>query len=400
MKVRRAASIAVSALVISGLSVYLLGAGSERVRSVETAQVSRRPLRQVITGDGRIQAHRSVQVSAETSGKVVSVAVKEGDRVARGQVLVELDPTSAREQVNANRASIELARSKVELARAELRQAESDHLRQVRLHEEALTTDEELQRAQTALEVSRLRLAMESQELGRLQATLRASLHELEKVEIRSEIDGIVTRVNIEEGENAFVGNFNNPATVLLEIADLGSIEARIEVHESDIMEVQPDQSAVVRLDAFDGRSFRGRVTRVGHSPEPGSTGRAETARFEVVVAVDDPIPGVRPGLTCEADVVTATRSDALTVPLQALVRRPGTGPGGEGEEVEGVFVARAGAVSFQPLTEGIADDRYVEVLDGVDDGEQIVVGPFDVLRTLADGERVSPGSSEVAETS
>jgi HlyD family secretion protein len=390
MSLRKVVFVSLPALTLACVSIYLLGSRTADVRRVDTEVVIHRAIAHVVTGPGRLRARRSVQVSAETSGKVVRLEVREGAVVARRQLLIELDPTMARERVNELRASIQLAESRLQLAEAEGRQAEADHRRQVLLHREALTTEEDLQRAATALEVKNLEAAMATQDLQRLQATFRGAEHELEKVEIRSSIHGIVTRVNIEEGENAFVGTFNNPATVLLEIADLGTIEAVIEIDESDIMGIERGQPAMVHLDAYPDRSFEGRVVAVGHSPRIDAGAELRTARFEVVVEIEGEIPGVRPGLTCEVEVRTATRRDALAIPIASLVRRNAEGPGGDGSESSGVLTIRDGLVRFHPIIVGISDDRSFEVLEGLEAGEEIVVGPFEALRALRDGDPVA----------
>jgi len=242
-------------------------------------------------------------------------------------------------------------------------------------------------------------------------------------------MDGIVTRRNIEEGENVVVGTMNNAGTVLLTVADMSAIQAEIEVDETDIPNVVIGQPAVVTIDAVPDRMFKGHVTDIGNSPiqataQTNNTGQRQATNFKVVVTIDEPVPDVRPGFTCTAEITTATRKNVISVPIQALTVREmlfdangtlvheppppiqrrffGTpapqappppkepGPGQTRKETEGVFVARDGKVVFEPVKTGIAGERYFEVVSGLKPGDKIVTGPFDSVRQIADGSSVT----------
>jgi HlyD family secretion protein len=241
---------------------------------------------------------------------------------------------------------------------------------------------------------------------------LSSARHELSKVNVHSDISGIVTTLNIEEGENVFVGAFNNPATVLLTIADLSDIEAEVEVDETDIVDVRFGQETAVKVDAYPDSSFKGKVTKVGHSPILGtgsSIGQQQATSFEVVVQVTDTIPNVRPGLSCKAEITTGYREKAIAVSIQALtLRKPSElKPLGAKErkknlsdneaasdttkekEIQGVFVIKDGKVEFHEVKTGIAGDRFFEVLSGLQPGDQVVTGPFSALRRLRNEDAV-----------
>jgi HlyD family secretion protein len=224
-----------------------------------------------------------------------------------------------------------------------------------------------------------------------------------------------VTRRNIEEGETAVTGTMNNPGTVLLTIADMSVIEAEVEVDETDIPTVVLGQRAKVTIDAMPGKTFTGKVTEIGNSPiqAAGQAASAQATNFKVVLTLDGEVPDVRPGFTCTAEITTATRQHALAVPIQAttvrevvvneegiIVREPATPnqgrrpvgpvgelkPGQERKELEGVFAVKDGKVQFEPVKTGIAGDKYFEVLSGLKEGDQVVVGPFSSVRELRDG--------------
>jgi HlyD family secretion protein len=231
-------------------------------------------------------------------------------------------------------------------------------------------------------------------------------------------MDGIVIRRNIEEGETAVVGTMNNAGSQLLTIADMSQLEAEVEVDETDIPTVVVGQQARVTIDAVPDRSFRGHVTEIGNSPiqATGSTTGRQATNFKVVITLDEQVPDVRPGFTCTAEIITATRTAAVSVPIQSLTVREllydGTGrivpeperseggesaedasseppPGHTRRETEGVFTVVDGHAVFTPVTVGIAGERYFEVQSGLSEGDRVITGPFSSVRGLADGAEV-----------
>jgi HlyD family secretion protein len=254
-------------------------------------------------------------------------------------------------------------------------------------------------------------------------AGLESARYDLSKVRILSPIDGIVTRRNIQEGETAVVGTMNNPGTVLLTLADMSIIQAEVEVDETNLPYVAFDQKATITIDALPDRTFTGRVTEIGNSPiQAAGQANANTTQatnFKVVIVLDQPIPEVRPGFTCTADIVTATRKGVVAVPIPAvavreliydehgqIVREPPKErrrapaaepaappaellPGQTRKETEGVFVLREGRAEFVPIELGIAGDRYFEVLSGLKEGDQVITGPYNSVRSMGDGEAV-----------
>jgi HlyD family secretion protein len=236
-------------------------------------------------------------------------------------------------------------------------------------------------------------------------------------------MDGLVTRRSIEEGETAVVGTMNNAGSVLLTIADMSVIEAEVEVDETEIPTVALHQEAKVTIDAVPDLTFKGRVTEIGNSPIQTSTqtsGQRQATTFKVVITLEEQVPDIRPGFTCTAEITTAKRKDAVSVPIQALTvremlyndkgemvretsnrRRRGTNietplsasneppPGHTRKETEGVFAIRDGKAIYLPVKVGIAGEQYFEVLDGLKAGDQVITGPFSSVRELADGQTV-----------
>jgi HlyD family secretion protein len=397
--------------VIAIMVIANLSMSRKKATAVESQKVEERELRALVSASGKIRAKTSVDISASTNGKVVKMAVDEGDLVDKGQFLMQIDPTPAEASVRQIEASIASAKANLDLVKANLQQAQIELERQESLFKKNLTSEDLLQKARTSYNVQKLSAQASEQDIQRLQAMLASARHELEKVSVHSDIAGLVTKRNIEEGENVFVGAFNNPATVLLTVADLSVIEAEVEVDETDIVNVKIDQEAAVKVDAYPDSSFKGKVTKVGHSPILSSAtgGQQQATSFEVIVQLTEEIPNVRPGLSCKAEITTGYREKAIAVPIQALtLRKPselkplnpkerkGKLTNGEApsdttkeKEVQGAFVIKDETVQFSEVKIGIAGDRFFEVTSGLQPKDEVVIGPFSALRRLRNGDAV-----------
>lgn len=415
--------------------------------AVTSETIQKRDLEAIVSASGKIEPQKTVNISAQSMGRVTSLAVNEGDRVKAGQFLLQIDPVNAEAAVRRDEAAVagartglEQSRVSLDSARASLNLARQDLARQQDLWKAGLTTRETLERAQAELAVRESDLKAREQEiktretqLNQQQAGLQSSRHSLTQVRFNAPFDGIVTRRNIEEGENVVVGTMNNAGTVLLTVADMSVIEAEIEVDETDVPFVQLDQRARITIDAMPDQTFTGTVTEIGNSPiQPvGTSAAATTARtatnFKVTVTIDQQVPGVRPGFTCTAEITTATRDMALSVPIQALTVRellydaegnivhetrpprprwqfgpqaatPVSAattellPGQRREETEGVFVVRDGKAQFVPVKLGISGERYLEVISGLQEGDRVITGPFESVRGLYVGDQVNTG--------
>ena len=410
--------------------------------AVNVEALRNRDLEAIVSASGKIQPKRQINVSANTVGRVTRVAVEEGQRVKAGQFLLEIDPQSLEGQLQRGEASVAVARSSLQQARTNVEQARAtldlsrqNLKRQQELWTEGLTTRESLERAENEVAVREADLKAREQEIQtreqqirQEQASLSTTQYNLNQVIISSPMDGIVTRRNIEVGETAMIGTMNNAGTVLLTIADMSVIEAELEVDETDIPTVSLGQPARVMIDAVPDRTFRGRVTEIGNSPIQqaplAAQGQQQATNFKVVVTLEEEVPDVRPGFTATAEITTATKTNVVSVPIQALTVRemlfdakdnlvhepppprprrffPGPSveptvaaaveppPGHTRKETEGVFVLRDNRAVFAPLKTGIAGERYFEVTSGVRAGERVITGPFASVRELADGAEV-----------
>ena len=437
--------------IILAVVIVLAGAGAgasvyfrrPNLPAVTAETLRKRDLEALVSASGKIQPKRQIDVSANTMGRVTRLAVEEGQRVRAGQFLLEIDPRSLSGQlergeagVAAAQSSLQQARTNVEQARASLDLSRQNLKRQNDLWTDGLTTRETLERAQNDvtlreadLKVREQEIQTREQQIKQEQAGLSTTRYNLSQVIINAPMDGLVTRRNIEEGETAVVGTMNNAGTVLLTIADMSIIQAEVEVDETDIPTVTLGQEAKITIDAVPDRTFRGRVTEIGNSPIQATGTQQNTQQatnFKVVITLEEEVPDVRPGFTCTAEITTATRKAAVSVPIQALTVRemlfdekdaliheppppppsrfsfgrgnveptvaaapPEPPPGQTRKEIEGVFVLRDGRAVFVPVKVGIAGERYFEVMSGVGENDQVITGPFASVRELADGAQV-----------
>ncbi|MEP7299634.1 MAG: efflux RND transporter periplasmic adaptor subunit [Burkholderiales bacterium] len=411
--------------------------------SVTAEKIERRDLEAVVSASGKIQPKKSVNISAETMGKVVHLRVEQGDIVKAGQPLLEIDPKNLESQLNQRQASLDTAKStlvqtkaQVNNSRVALKTSEDTLARQDLQFKAGLLSRQEFERAQSDVETQRTNLQVslqsvqvQEQRIKQEEANLASAQYDLNKVRIVSPIDGLVTARNVEEGETAVVGTMNNAGTVLLTVADLSVIETELEVDETDIPYVKLGQSAKITIDALQDQTFTGKVTEVGNSPIATAGATTRATNFKVKVTIDGRVPNVRPGFTCTAVITTATREKAVSVPIQAMTVRerianadgslvpvpvppPGSRakpsvaatsdelkPGQTRKEIEGVFVIRDGRSLFVPVKSGIAGEKYFEVLEGLKEGDQVVTGPFQSVRGMQDGDAVKITTAAAAAT-
>lgn len=430
------------------------------VVSVQTGRVMRQDLVSLVTASGEIKPRNYVNISANVMGRLTEIKVKEGDRVHRNQVLARLESIQAEADVQAQQAALNsamaesnaseaglkamdenlrTAQAAVDRARAELERARLDYQRADQLLKEKLIAKQDYdsrkaqydslqaslreaearlaqmkaQRDQTAAQ-----LAASQRRVSQAQAALSRVRDVLQKHDAITPIDGIVTNLPVRVGETVVPGVQNSAASLIMTIADMNVITAEVKVDETDIVNVKLDQVADVTIDAIPNKTFKGRVIEIGNTAILRSTGLAasqsavssqEAKDFKVVVALDNPPDEIRPGLSCTAKIITATRDKVLSIPIQALtVRQRGdlepekkegtvqasTKQDPEAvkrakEELQGVFVVKGEKAEFREVKTGITGTTDIEVLAGLQENEEIVTGSYKVIRTLRNETKV-----------
>src|SRR5579862_3134857 len=427
-------------IVIATLAVYQ---SHKNIVKVQTAKAQREDLAAIVSASGEIKPKTYVNIGANAFGKITHLYVKESDLVKKGQMLAQLENVQPEADLEAMQATLQAARTDamaadaaLNTAAADLNRAKSDAersdldwTRAQGLYKDALIAKQEYDSqnaahqaavaglAQAQARVAQAKAQKESAErrIGQAEANLTHAADVLKKTLYPAPFDGIITSVPVREGETVVIGIQNSPGSVLMTLADMSVITAEVRVDETDIVSVELGQPAEVSIDAIPRKTFKAVVTQIGDnaivrstgvSTSQQTTGSQEAKDFKVVVTLLDPPHDLRPGLSATAKITTATRSQALSIPIQALtVRRPeDLVPKNEKgsvqaaspqntvsnkQEIQGVFVLRNHKAEFVPVDTGVAGTTDIEVLKGLKEGDEIVTGSYKVLRTLRPGSSV-----------
>ena len=426
MTTQRKALVGVAVVALLGTATALSVARSrDDGVEVRMEEVRHRDLVAIVTASGNIRARRTVDISSDISARVSELLVREGEDVVEGEVLLRLDPTQYKAAVSRAAAALSQARAQQSQQRASLLQAERefDRFRALYQRDSILVSRRQLDDAETAFEVARANLESASFGVEQAQASLDEAEDRLSKTVLRAPISGKITRLNVEEGETVIIGTMNNPGSLVLTISDLSTVEAVVQVDETDVPELAVGDSAVVDIDAFPEVTFTGRVTEIGNSaiqPPTQSAGQQSAVDFEVVITLDAPPVNLRPDLSATAEIVTERRDYALSIPIIALTVRDRSileedwGEGEEGDaassggaaepadadDVEGVFRVRGGEARFVPVVVGITGREHFQVIRGVEAGDTVVAGPYTAIRELEQGDRVEQREDGGAERS
>jgi HlyD family secretion protein len=387
-------------VAVIGLTAAIRGR-DKNVPRVTTAKVEKVDLVQKVTANGKIQAQRKVDMSALVMGQIVNLAVKEGDHVKKGQLLLQIDRAQLAAQAQGREASLAAMQHDLEGAKATAAQAQFDYERAKQNFQGHILAEADFQKAKSNLETANANLAATESRMNSTMADLAASRDSLSKTTVTAPLDGVVTSLPIKEGEVTVIGTMNNAGTQLLTISDMASVEAVMMVDETSMPQVKVGQRATLTIDAYPNRKFEGTVTEVGSSPIPKTdpdlltlVANSEAINFKVKIRIDNPPDTIRPGFSVTADIVTGHRDNATAIPIQALVVRdvpkkdkaPATG---RSETEEGVYTIKDGKLEFVKVKTGIAGELMIETLDGPKPGQEIVTGPFKVLRQVKEGDKV-----------
>jgi HlyD family secretion protein len=395
-------------LVIVLVLTASLKGRDRNVPRVTTAKVEKVDLVAKVTANGKIQARRKVDLSALVMGQIVNLAVKEGDHVQRGQLLLQIDKAQLAAAAQGREASLSAMRHDLDAARATAEQARLDFQRAKGNYDARILSEAEYQKAKSNLDTAQANLAATDQRMRQASADLLGSRDSLSKTTVTAPIAGVVTALPVKEGEVTVIGTMNNPGTQLLTISDMSEVEAVMMVDETSVPQVKVGQTASLTIDAYPGRTFQGVVTEVGSSPiaknDPdllSLTQGSEAINFKVKIRAENPPETIRPGFSVTAEIVTGRKPGATAIPIQALVVRdvpqkgkaPGATPApavsSRAPTEEGVYVVKDGKLDFENVETGLAGELMIEVKKGPAVGQEIVTGPFKVLRQVKEGDKV-----------
>lgn len=376
------AVIAVVLIAIVGISVAM---GGKKGFDVEVATVKKGDVAPTITADGIVTALNTVNISSQVMGEITALPFKEGAHVKKGDLLVQINPDTYQRDVLSAKANLDSAGVGAHQAEVTLSQRKLDWERAKDLFEKKILSVQQRDDAKLAHDQAVLAVQSSRAMVEQARAAYQRSQDYLAKTTMRSPIDGVVTAVNAKEGETAMMGTMNIQGTVILTVSDLSEIITEVQVDEADFPRLKMAQPVVVTVDALGGKKYDGKVVEIGASAKAGASGlQANIRQFTVKVAIEKPDDQLRPGITARVRLIADKRTGVLRAPLGAI----------RTEEKEGaqsffVFVSEKNKAAKKVVKTGLSDDLYTEITEGLKEGDKVVSGPYRILRTLRDGDKL-----------
>lgn len=426
-------------MIIGGILVVIVvvlaisfSGGDEKTTSIQAELAYKDDISEIVTASGRIQPQTKVDIVAEVSAEIIDVPVKEGDWVTKGQTLLQLDTVQLKSDVAQARFSLDELSARTDAARTQYEMDKQDFDRQEKLFVQNLTSEMEHTNARLRLENSKANHEAMLAQVKTGRARLEKAEDNLTKTRITAPMAGVITYLKAEAGEIAQAQTAFTQGQTLMTVSDLSVFEVEIDVDETEIAKVDIAQDAKIRVDAFRDTAFAGNVSEIGNSATVTGQGTENfTTSFRVKVRFAQAESGIRPGMSATVDITTATADEALLIPYAAIVTRefdPDSLKAKEGEEPpalastgvgevnaaevtddptdttesatgkkkkekvtkSGVFVVNNGVAKFAEVKTGIADERNIVALTGLQPGDTICSGSFQTLRKLADGDQVT----------
>ena len=393
-------------LLVALVLFALLGGSKEEIIQVQTEKVEKRDITQKVTTTGKIEPEFKVVITPEVTGEIVALPVKEGDKVKKGDLLIKINAKQYLADKESAEATLMSSKSSLAMRKAELDRITLDYERVKGLHRKGLASDSEIETAKSNFESIKAAYDGASADVMRTEASLRRAAEQLYKTSIYSPMDGTVTQLNVELGERVLGSGFSQ-GTNIMTVSDLNNMEASVEVDENDVVLITIGDTARIKVDAFGDKIFKGIVSEIGNSAISSGIGtQDQVVNFNVKLKLIDLDKGLRPGMSCNADIETETIQNVLSVPIQSVTARTSDfAKKEEGEEdnpapvkkensnkkpKEIVFIVKDGKAKTLEVETGISDDNYIHVKTGLSGGEQVVSGSYKAIsRELNDGSTV-----------
>ncbi len=394
-------------MLVIVISLFFIFNKSDQAIAVTTAKVERKTISQTVSAVGKIEPEIEVKISSETSGEIQFLGVKEGDTVRAGQLLVRIKPDILETQLEQFKAAANSAKFEIQIAKAELERAENELKRTTDLFKKEFASKQEFELAKTNFDKANSSYSVSLSRYEQSLANLRQAEKTASRTVITSPINGIVTSLTVQKGEKV-VGTAQMAGTEMMRISDLNIMNAIVEVDENDVVLVKVGDTAKVEIDAFSEKTYKGIVTEVGHSAIISQQGtQDQVINFKVKIRLLDKEVKLRPGMSCNVEINTETRNNVLAIPLQSVtVREPKPDDIGADGDIElkkvdedsekkknqqriqsVVFLKKDNRVKQVNVKTGISDKGFIEIIEGLQEGDEIVTGNYlAVSRLLQDG--------------
>ncbi len=402
----------IGGIVLIGVILAVVFSGKkDKLVTVQTEKIGKRNITQLVTATGKIQSETQVDISAEVSGEIISLPFKEGEEVRKDDLVVKIKQDAYSPALQEQNASIKVAESNLEVNRVALERNQLEFDRVKQLHSKGLATQSELDNAQNSVSQVLAQINSSEAQINQQRTGLSRIKYDISKTTIYSPMDGTVTQLNNELGEKV-LGTISNQGSVIMTISDLAKMECQVEVGETDVTLVSLGDTARIEIDAFPDKIFIGYVYEIANTATSKGIGtQEEVVNFIVKIRIIDNAFELRPGMSCTVDIVVDQRENVLSVPIQSVTTREEekmTGDIAKESEIENlsresekklskkikpkevVFVVDNNAAKKSEVKTGISDDSYIEITEGVSEGQEIVKGSFKAItKELEDGSKV-----------
>jgi HlyD family secretion protein len=398
----------IGVLLVALLLIGIFGGSKEDIIAVQVEKAAKRNITQTVSATGSIDAEFKVTITPEVTGEIIALPVKEGSKVKQGDLLIKIDAKQYIADQQSQEATLQAAKANLAMQKAQLDKVTADYQRTQQLYNKKLESDADLESAKSSYESAKASYNAAEANVEQNQAELRRAIDQVSKTTITSPMAGTITQLNVQLGERV-LGSGYSQGTDVMTVADLKSMEAVVNVDENDIVLVSKGDTANITIDAYGDRVFKGIVTEIGNSAVTSGSGTQEqVVNFTVKIKLLDLDEGMRPGMSCNADIQTQTKDNVISVPIQSVTARSNMGTSQNGmdennnnsgnttpaigtpQPQEIVFVVENGKAKSVPVVTGISDNNYIEIKSGLKGGEEVVSGSYRAIaRELMDGSNV-----------
>ena len=390
-------------LLVAVILLAIFSGDKETIISVQTEKVVKRDITQTVKATGKINPVYQVTLRPEVTGEIVSLPVKEGDKVKKGQLLIRLKPEQYIARKNKAEASLTYARAQLQSAEAKLLEIEGNYKRVTGLFEKQLASEAEMQTVKSAYFSTLAQIEAQKSSVLQAEEGFKDAEVELAKTAIYAPLDGTVSALNVEMSERVLGSSFSQ-GTDLMTVADLSRMESTVEVDENDVVLISVGDTANISIDAFGDRKFKGIVTQIGNSAKTAGFGTQEqVVNFDVKIELVELDDKIRPGMSCDAVILTETKRQVVSVPIQSITARMPKSESKSDESdskdednkvenlnqankkekikpIEVVFLEEDNKAKMVEVKTGISDDSYMEIITGLEGGEFIISGPYKAI--------------------
>ncbi len=390
-------------VVVAIVLMAILQGSKDEITVVQTEKVIKRTITQTVTATGKIDPEFKVAITPEVTGEIVALPVKEGDKVKKGDVLIKIKADTYAAALQSSQANLNSAKSTRNQRKAELDRITLEYNRVKELQAKKLASDADLEMAKSSFLGAKAMLESAESFVQQNDAAVKQSVEQLNKTTITSPLDGVVTALNVRLGERVLGSGFSQ-GTNIMTVANLNDIISIVDVDENDIVLIKKGDTTKISVDAFGDRKFVGIVTEIGNSAKSAGQGtQDQVINFEVKIKFLSPDASLRPGMSCNASIETATKFDVIAVPIPSVTARIEMKTETENKDAatqqkqtvvkkkdkpdEIVFLVEGNKSKSIKVKSGLSDDNYVEIVSGLKEGDEVISGSYNAIsRLLHDG--------------